>query len=55
MGDENQAMEGLLFTYYKNEELLSLISENYTVLTTLSYQEFDKDDSLFVIAQLKSK
>ncbi|MDC3250011.1 class I SAM-dependent methyltransferase [bacterium] len=55
MGDENQVMEGLLFTYYKNEELLSLISENYTVLTTLSYQEFDKDDSLFVIAQLKSK
>lgn len=54
MGEEDQVMEGLLFTYYRKEVLLGIISENFEVVTTLSYQEFEKDDSLFVIAKLRS-
>ncbi len=53
LGEEDQVMEGLLFTYYRKERLLDIISENFEVLTTMSYQEFEEDDSLFVIAQLK--
>lgn len=53
IGDENQEIEGMLFTYYKSEGLIDLISENFEVLATLSYQEFDDSDSLFVIAKRK--
>lgn len=53
MGDENQTMEGLLFTYYRKAALLTIIAENFDVITTLSYQEFEADDSLFVIAKLR--
>lgn len=51
MGEENQEMEGLLFTYYREERLLDMISENFTVISTMSYQEFEESDSMFVIAQ----
>ena len=53
IGEEDQVMEGLLFTYYRKERLLQIISENFEVLSTMSYQEFEEDDSLFVIAQLR--
>lgn len=53
MGEENQEMEGLLFTYYREKRLLDIISENFTVISTMSYQEFEESDSMFVIAQKK--
>ena len=53
IGKENQEMEGLLFTYYLQEDLINIISEKFEVLSTLSYQEFEDSDSLFVIAKLK--
>lgn len=53
LGEENKEMNGLLFTYYNKEHLLSIISESFEVLSTLSYKEFEEDDSLFVIARLK--
>ena len=53
IGEENQEIDGMLFTYYLVEDLISLISLNYDVLTTLSYQEFEDSDSLFVIAKVK--
>jgi len=53
LGEENQEMNGLLFTYYKKDHLLSIISETFEVLSTLSYKELEEDDSLFVIAKLK--
>lgn len=55
IGEENQEMEGLLFTYYLSQDLIDIISENFEVLTTLSYQEIEDSDSLFVIAKLKEK
>jgi len=44
-----------LFTYYKKEYLLSIISECFEILSTLTYKEFEENDSLFVIARLKTK
>lgn len=46
-------MRGMLFTYYREDVLLSIIAEYFTILSTLSYQEFENSDSLFVVAQLK--
>jgi len=54
IGDEDKEMEGLLFTYYQQEQLLDIISQDYEVLSTLSYGEFEDGDSLFVIAKLRS-
>lgn len=53
LGEENKEMNGLLFTYYNQEELLGIISESFEILSTLSYKEFEDGDSLFVIARLK--
>lgn len=53
LGEENEEMNGLLFTYYNQEELLGIISESFEILSTLSYKEFEDGDSLFVIARLK--
>lgn len=53
LGEENQTMNGLLFTYYNEKHLLDMISESFEVLTTLKYEEFEKDDSIFIIARLK--
>lgn len=53
IGDEDKEMEGLLFTYYQQEQLLDIISQDYEVLSTLSYGEFEDGDSLFVIAKLR--
>ncbi|AAZ26917.1 MULTISPECIES: class I SAM-dependent methyltransferase [Colwellia] len=53
LGDEDEEMNGLLFTYYHRDELISIISKSYDILSTLSYQEFKEDDSLFVVARIK--
>ena len=45
-------MEGLLFSYYFKERLMEIISENFKVMSTMNYQEFEESDSLFVIAKL---
>lgn len=53
IGEESLEMNGMLFTYYRKEHLLNKIAEHFTILSTMSYQEFEASDSLFVIAQLK--
>lgn len=53
LGEENMIMNELLFTYYREENLLDIISNSFTVLTTLKYEEFKPNDSMFVIARLK--
>jgi len=52
LGEENQQISGMLFTYYKKDDLLDIISEQFEILSTLSYAEFEEDDSLFVIAKM---
>lgn len=54
LGEENEEMNGLLFTYYNQETLLSLISESYEILEHLSYKEFEDGDSMFVVARLQT-
>lgn len=53
LGDKDEEMHGMLFTYYNREELLDIISESFEILSTLSYKEFEDDDSLFVVGRLK--
>ena len=53
LGEENKEMSGLLFTYYNKQHLLGIISESFEILSTLSYAEFEEDDSLLVIARLE--
>lgn len=53
IGDEDQKMEGLLFTYYKKNEILDIISTRFKVLSFMTYQEFEDSDSIFIVAQLK--
>lgn len=55
IGEESHEMEGLLFTYYRKEKLIELISQHFVVVETLSYAELEDGDSLFVIAQLPDK
>jgi cyclopropane fatty-acyl-phospholipid synthase-like methyltransferase len=53
IGEDNEEVNGLLFTYYNQEELLGIISESFEILSTLSYKEFEDGDSLFVIARFE--
>jgi 2-polyprenyl-3-methyl-5-hydroxy-6-metoxy-1,4-benzoquinol methylase len=53
LGEDSQEMNGMLFTYYKRDELLNIMSESFDILSTLSYQEFEENDSLFVIARIR--
>jgi len=53
LGEESQQMHGLLFTYYREKRLLNIISEYYSIISTMRYQEIEKGDSLFIVAQKK--
>jgi cyclopropane fatty-acyl-phospholipid synthase-like methyltransferase len=52
LGDESYGMNGLHYQYYNKERLLEIISHNFEVVALLQYEEFEPDDSLFVIARL---
>lgn len=51
IGDKEFTMEGMLFIYHNREKLLNLISQYFTIIETLDYEEFDKGDSVFIVAQ----
>lgn len=53
IGEGTEVINGLLFTYYRQEELVEILSEHFEILDTLSYQEFEEGDSLFILAKLK--
>ena len=55
LGEEDQVINDLLFTYYQESHLLDIISESFEVLSTLKYEEFEEGDSLFVIASLRNQ
>lgn len=50
IGEESQKIDGLLFTYYQIENLLKIIENKFNVISTMSYEEFEPEDSLLVIA-----
>ncbi|CED57326.1 putative methyltransferase [Aliivibrio wodanis] len=51
LGEGSEEMEGLTFNYYLKESLLAMISEFYTIVGTLDYFEFEKGDSIFIVAE----
>ncbi|BCE03709.1 class I SAM-dependent methyltransferase [Marinicellulosiphila megalodicopiae] len=54
LGEENTQMHGMLFTYYRKQALLNIMSESFEIISTLSYTEFEADDSLFIIARMNN-
>lgn len=51
LGEGNEEMSGLLFTYYTEDQLVNIISDSFEILSSLKYEEFEESDSLFVIAR----
>ena len=46
-------MEGLLFTYYEMDDLKKMTESDFEILTTETYTEMEKDDSIYVILRNK--
>lgn len=51
LGDKEFTMEGMLFIFHNREKLLNLISQYFIIIETFDYKEFEKGDSIFVVAQ----
>ena len=52
-GDTVERHDGLLFTYYTEDELRSIVKDDYKILKIQKYMEFENDDSFYVILQKK--
>jgi trans-aconitate methyltransferase len=52
-GDKVEKHHGLLFTYYLEDELRSMVKDDYDILKIEKYKEFEKDDSIYLILQKK--
>jgi len=52
-GNKIEEHHGLLFSYYTNDELRSMVKDDYDILKIQKYKEFEKDDSIYVILQRK--
>ena len=50
-GEGEETFKGMYVNYHTQEALESLLSKKFKVLHTEQYQEFDTDDSIFIIAQ----
>lgn len=53
-GDGEESHEGLRFIHYQEEELNNLLAGSFEILVMESYREMGADDSILVIARLKS-
>jgi trans-aconitate methyltransferase len=54
-GNKIEKHHGLLFTYYTEDELKNMVKNDYNILKIQKYTEFEKNDSIYVILQLKNK
>ncbi|MGH1520895.1 MAG: class I SAM-dependent methyltransferase [Nitrosopumilus sp.] len=52
-GTKTENIEGLLFTYYEIEDLEELIESNFDILTSETYTEIEKNDSIFAVLKIK--
>ncbi len=50
-GNRTEEMHGLRFTYYLENQLLDLFKDIYEVLEIKSYDELEKDDSIYVLGR----
>lgn len=53
IGDRQFDMENIHFIYHSREKLLEMIQKKYKILEGIVYKEFEKNDSLFVVAKKK--
>ena len=52
-GDKTEDYDGLLFVRYKINELKKIVKNDYDILKTQRYKEFKKNDSFYMILQIK--
>ena len=50
-GDKVEEHHGLLFTYYTDDELRSMVRNDYKILKIQKYKEFEKNDSIYIVLQ----
>jgi cyclopropane fatty-acyl-phospholipid synthase-like methyltransferase len=50
-GDKTEEYDGLLFTYYTENELETIVDKYYSVLEIKRYKEMEDDDSFYVVLQ----
>ena len=53
-GEKQEEIKSLLFQYYLEDEIETLIAPFFTLLETKLYEEFEKDDSFLVVARKKN-
>lgn len=49
LGDGEEFMDGLRFRCYSEDYLHALVEHNFTILESTRYEEFEADDSLYLI------
>ena len=52
-GEKEENYDGLLFVYYTTKELQRIFSDSFQVLKVARYQEFEPDDSIYIIGRKK--
>jgi trans-aconitate methyltransferase len=52
-GEGEEEMHGLLFTYYDEAELTTLLQNDFEILRMARYEEMEKNDSIYVLARKK--
>ncbi len=53
-GTKTEKHHDLLFTYYTDDELKSMVEEDYNILKIERYTEDEKNDSIITILQIKN-
>ena len=53
-GDGVKELKGLKFHYYTEKALKDLFSQNFEIITLVTYEELEADDSLYVVARTKN-
>jgi cyclopropane fatty-acyl-phospholipid synthase-like methyltransferase len=51
LADKEFEMEGMLFVFYDKDELIQMVSKYFTIEKLYEYDEFEANDSLFILAR----
>ena len=52
-GDKTKEVNGLLFVYYKEDELRTMVKNDFNILKIQRYTEMKKNDSIYLLLQKK--
>ena len=52
-GDKTEEFNGLLFVYYKEDELRTIVKKDFNILKIQRYTEMKKNDSIYLLLQKK--